>query len=49
MTSVAGLLAEIVAVVVFAGFAWGSLALSLTALVAILAAVVVMLGPAINR
>ncbi|MDQ3714781.1 MAG: MFS transporter [Actinomycetota bacterium] len=49
VTSVAGLLAEIVAVVVFAGFAWGSLALSLTALVAILAAVVVVLGPAINR
>ncbi len=49
VTSVAGLLAEIVAVVVFAGFAWGSLALSLTALVAILSVVVIVLGPAISR
>jgi MFS family permease len=49
VTSVAGLLAEVVAVVVFAGFAWGSLALSLTALVAILSVIVIVLGPAISR
>ena len=46
VTSVAGLLAEVVAVVVFA---WGSLALSLTALVAILSVIVIVLGPAISR
>lgn len=47
VTSVSGLLAEIVAVVVYAGFAWGSEAVSLTALVAILAGLVVVLGPVI--
>ncbi|MEJ7772626.1 MAG: MFS transporter [Geodermatophilaceae bacterium] len=49
VTSVAGLLAEVVAVAVFAGFAWGSHAFSLATLVAVLAAVVVGLGPLIIR
>lgn len=49
VTSVSGLLAEIVAVFVFASFAWGSALVSLAALVAILATVVVALGPLIIR
>lgn len=49
VTSVAGLLSELVAVVVYAGFALGSTALSISGLVAVLAAVVVVLGPAIAR
>lgn len=49
VTSVVGLLAEVVAVAVYVGFAWGSTAFSLTALVALLAAVVIVLGPAIIR
>jgi len=49
VTSVSGLLAEIVAVLVFASFAWGSAFVSLAALVAILATVVVLLGPLIIR
>lgn len=47
VTSVAGLLSEVVAVVVFAGFAMGSAFLSLTALVASLAALTVLLGPTV--
>lgn len=49
VTSVSGLLAEGVAVVVYAGFAWGSGVFSLTALVGILAALVVSLGPLVIR
>ncbi len=49
VTSVSGLLAEVVAVLVYAMFAWGSYALSVAALVAILAAVTVLLGPAVIR
>ena len=49
VTSVSGLLAEIMAVAVFAGFAWGSVAFSLPALVAMLGAVVIVLSPAITR
>ena len=49
VTSVSGLLAKIMAVAVFAGFAWGSVAFSLPALVAMLGAIVIVLSPAITR
>jgi len=49
VTSVAGLLSELVAVTVYAGFAGGAAAMSISVMVAILAGLVVLLGPAVAR